>query len=169
MWVQEQIGTAGEHLSDAAVLLVATRLTFHRLASMNRRADKQTRDGTFLQEFVDFVRREDPDVLPATAAIVATGTLGDAADWLGIGGGDFGRTHERLRQLARCFQNGKPVPRRRRSYRKRIVKTRILQTCSEHATERQQQSESQIVAQLVRGEHRGTQANSTAFRMTAAE
>ena len=45
--------------------------------------EKQTRDGTFIREFVDFARRKDPSILPAIEAILATGTMGDAAEFLG--------------------------------------------------------------------------------------
>ena len=47
-------------------------------------SEKQAWDRTFLQEFVDFVRREDPKVLSTIEAIFKTGTQADAADWLGI-------------------------------------------------------------------------------------
>jgi hypothetical protein len=93
------------------------------LRAAQKACQKQSHDKAFVQEFLNFVRREDAKTLPTVEALMATGTLGDAADWLGINGGEFGRTHERLRQLAQCFQNGKPVPRRRRSYRKRATKT----------------------------------------------
>jgi len=59
------------------------------------------------------VRREDTKVLPAIEAILATGTQGGAADWLGITEGEFGRMHSRLGQLAKSFLSGEPVPRER--------------------------------------------------------
>jgi len=93
-----------------------------------QRQERQRDARQALAEFSDFVRREDSTVLPAMEAIASTATSGAAAELLSTTAADFCRMHSRLRQLARCFQNGKPVPRRRKSYRKRIVKTRILQT-----------------------------------------
>ena len=68
------------------------------------------------------MRREDTKVLPAIEAILATGTQGGAADWLGITEGEFGRMHSRLGQLAKSFLSGEPVPRERRPYKKRTAK-----------------------------------------------
>ena len=45
-------------------------------------SEKQPHDRTFLQDFVNFVRREDPKVWPLIEAVPATGTWGDATDWL---------------------------------------------------------------------------------------
>ena len=47
-------------------------------------SEKQHRDRAFLLEFIEFVKREDPSVLPAIEAILATGTQGDAADFLEV-------------------------------------------------------------------------------------
>jgi hypothetical protein len=44
-------------------------------------SEKQAWDRTFLEEFADFVRREDPKVLSTIEAIFTTGTHADAADW----------------------------------------------------------------------------------------
>jgi hypothetical protein len=87
-------------------------------------SEKQAWDRTFLGEFVDFVGREDPKVLSTIEAIFTTGTHADAADWLGITEGEFGRMRTRLGQLAKCFLSGEPVPRQRRPYKKRVVKTK---------------------------------------------
>jgi hypothetical protein len=84
--------------------------------------EKQSGDRAFLKEFVNFVRREDPKVLPAIEAILATGTMGDAIDWLGITESGFGRMRNRLSQLAECFLRGEPVPKQRRPYKKRTAK-----------------------------------------------
>jgi hypothetical protein len=43
-------------------------------------SEKQAWDRTYLEEFVDFVRREDPKVLSRIEAIFTTGTQADAAD-----------------------------------------------------------------------------------------
>ncbi len=96
-------------------------------ASVRRAAqasEKQAHDRTFLQEFVNFVKREDPMVLPMIEALSATGTLGDAVDWLGISESEFGRMRGRLGQLAKCFQSGEQVPRQRKPYKKRAVRSK---------------------------------------------
>jgi len=82
-------------------------------------SEKQAWDRSFLEEFVEFVRREDQNVLSTIEAIFTTGTQADAADWLGITETEFGRMRSRLGQLAKCFLSGEPVPKQRRRYRKR--------------------------------------------------
>jgi hypothetical protein len=47
-------------------------------------SEKRAQDGTFIRAFIDFVGREDPSVLPAIEAILATGGPGDAAEFLGL-------------------------------------------------------------------------------------
>jgi hypothetical protein len=86
------------------------------------RQEKQREDGHLIGEFVDFVRREDSGVLPAIGAIAATGTPSDAVEFLGATEQGFCRTHTRLRQLASCFADGKPVPRQRKPYRTRYAR-----------------------------------------------
>src|SRR5260370_39757820 len=75
---------------------------------------------------MNFVRREDPLVLPMIEAMPATGTLGDAVDWLGITESEFGRMRGRLGQLAKCFQSGEQVPRQRKPYKRRVVRSKEL-------------------------------------------
>ena len=99
------------------------------LQSATNAAETQTRDREFLQEFVNFVRREDPLILPMIEGLSTTGTLGDAVDWLGITESDFGRMRGRLGQLAKCFLSGEPVPRQRKPYKKRIAKANRLAAC----------------------------------------
>jgi hypothetical protein len=90
---------------------------------LRRAADisqKRGRDGTFAREFIDFVRREDPSVLPAIKAILATGSLGDAAEFLGIMDARFSRLRTRIRQLGKCFMTGEDhIPKQRKAYKKR--------------------------------------------------
>jgi len=93
-----------------------------QLRTTAKASEQQAQDGVFLQEFVNFVLREDPKVLHTIEALLATGTLGEAADWLGITESEFGRTRNRLSQLGECFLSGEPVPKRRRPYKKRGVK-----------------------------------------------
>jgi|SRR5208283_6068157 len=82
-------------------------------------SEKQARDRAFVQDFVNFVRREDARLLPAMDAILATDTLGDAAKLLGITEWRFAGTCTRLRELGKCFLTGEPTPRKRRTYKKR--------------------------------------------------
>ena len=70
------------------------------------------------------MRREDPTVLPLIEALPATGTRGDAVDWLGITESEFARMRTRLSQLSNCFLSGEPVPRQRKPYKKRAAKSK---------------------------------------------
>jgi hypothetical protein len=90
-----------------------------QLRAAAKTSEKQSSDRAFLQEFMNFVRRKDPKILPAIDAILATGTQGEAADWLGITGSGFGRIRNRLSQLARCFVSGEAVPKQRKPYKRR--------------------------------------------------
>ena len=69
-------------------------------------------------EFSEFVKREDPSVLPAMEAIAATATPNGAAELLNTTTANFCRMRSRLRQLGRCFQTGAQVPRQRRPYKR---------------------------------------------------
>jgi hypothetical protein len=80
---------------------------------------KQSHDRAFLQEFLNFVRREDAKALPTIEAVMTNGTRGEAAYWLGVAELEFDRLHIRVRHLARCFVSGEPVPKQRRPYKKR--------------------------------------------------
>ncbi len=94
------------------------------LREAEKASEKQAHDGAVLQEFVNFVQREDPKVLPLIEALPTTGTWGDTVDWLGITEGEFARMRTRLSQLSKCFLNGERVPRQRKPYKKRIAKTK---------------------------------------------
>ena len=94
---------------------------------VGRRCQRQERQWDArhaIAEFSEFVKREDSSMLPAMEAIAAVGTSGAAAELLGKTEADFCRMRSRLRQLGRCFQTGKRVPRRRRPYKRRLT-TRI--------------------------------------------
>jgi len=82
-------------------------------------SEKRGRDRAFVAEFVDFIRREDPNFLPAVEALFLAETQGAAARSLGITEAQFNRTHNRLLQLGRCFLSGEPAPRQRKPYKKR--------------------------------------------------
>lgn len=71
----------------------------------------------------DFLRLQDPKVLPMIEALSVTGTQADSADFLRFTENDFGYTQNRIRQLAKYFLNGKPVPKQRRLCKKRVAKT----------------------------------------------
>lgn len=95
-------------------------------AYLRRRCERQERqrdDKHRIGEFVNFLRRQDSDVLPAIGAIAATGTSCDGAALLGTTEADFCRMRSRLRQLGRCFIKSEPVPKQRRRYRRRVKRT----------------------------------------------
>lgn len=81
-------------------------------------SEKQSGDKVFLQEFVNFVRHEDAKALPTIQALMATGTRGDAAYWLGIVELEFDRMHTRVKHLGRCFLSGETVPKQRKPYKR---------------------------------------------------
>ena len=89
---------------------------FRRAANAS---EKRDRDRAFLREFVDFVRREDPNSAPAIEVQLVAGMQGAAADSLGMTDSQFTRTRNRLHLLADSFLNGNPVPRQRKPYKKR--------------------------------------------------
>jgi hypothetical protein len=84
-------------------------------------SEKRARDGTFITEFVDFVRRRDPSVLPVIRSILVTGTPDDAAEFLGITDARFSRLRTRIRQLGNSFMTGDDhMPKQRRPYKERV-------------------------------------------------
>jgi hypothetical protein len=89
------------------------------LRAAQKAFQKQSHDRAFLQEFLNFVRREDAKALPTIEALMTTGTRGEAAYWLGIAEPEFDRLHVRVKHLAKCFLSGKSVPKQRRPYKKR--------------------------------------------------
>jgi hypothetical protein len=93
------------------------------LRAAQKACQKQSHDRAFLQEFLNFVRREDAKALPTIGALMTTGTRAEAAYWLRVAEPEFDRLHTRVRHLARCFLSGEPVPKQRRQYKKRATKT----------------------------------------------
>jgi hypothetical protein len=87
-------------------------------------SEKRDQDRAFVGELVDFIRREDPNVLPAVEALSLARTLGEASDFLCVPEAQFNRMRNRLLQLARCFLNGEPVPRQRKPYKSRVKRSR---------------------------------------------
>jgi hypothetical protein len=72
--------------------------------------EKGDRDKDFVREFIDFARREDPGVLPAMEAILATALRALPLAPLGLRIPSLFRLRSRLRQLGRCFASREPVP-----------------------------------------------------------
>jgi len=85
---------------------------------------KQDQDGALLREFVDFIRSEDPNVLPAVEALFLAQRQRVAARSLGMTEAQFSRTRNRLVQLGRCFLTGEPAPKQRKTYKKRVKRSR---------------------------------------------
>jgi hypothetical protein len=83
-------------------------------------SEKQDRDRAFVMEFMDFVRREDPNSAPAIEVQLVAGMQGTAADSLGMTESRFTRTRNRLRELGRCFLSGEAVPGQGRPYKRRV-------------------------------------------------
>jgi hypothetical protein len=119
----EQMG--GEDLSTVDDEFCHSHSEYLRRAA--NASEKQSNYRAFLQQFVDFVRREDPKVLSTIEALLAAGTQGEASDLLGITETEFGRKRTRLSQLAKCFVSGEPVPRQRRPYKRRVGKSKEFQ------------------------------------------
>jgi hypothetical protein len=89
------------------------------LRTAQKTCQKQSHDRAFLQEFLNFVGREDAKALPTIEALMTTGTRCEAAYWLGVAELEFDRMHTRVRHLARCFVSGEPVPKQRKPYNRR--------------------------------------------------
>jgi hypothetical protein len=83
------------------------------------RTQKQHDDHLFTLEFIDFVGKKDPTVLPAIDAIKQTGTQSEAARFIGVDDQEFNRLRNRLRVLAECFKTGTEVPKARKPYKRR--------------------------------------------------
>lgn len=97
-----------------------------RLREAASACDKQDRDRTSVQEFVDLVRRGDPDASPAIEAFIVTGTQRAAGDLLGMTESRFTQTRNRLRELGKCFLSGNPAPRQRKPYQRRVKVEPVL-------------------------------------------
>jgi len=87
------------------------------------RREKQRGDHLFVDEFAQFVHREDPSVECVITAISEATTHYDAAHKLGVSEYEYFGVHDRLRQLADSFVTGVEVPFPRRRYRRRAKKT----------------------------------------------
>ncbi len=68
-----------------------------------QREERQRDASHTLTKFVEFLRREDGDVLPVMRAIAATTTPAAAAELLGIAKPEFRGLHSRLREFGQLF------------------------------------------------------------------
>lgn len=89
------------------------------LRNAAERLEKRKQDRHQIAEFADFVRRTDAAVLPILEAILLAGTHAGAARFLRVSEYHLVFMYGRFMELARCFMNGEPVPKRRGPYRKR--------------------------------------------------
>lgn len=96
------------------------------LASQTTRLAKQHDDRLYMNQFKRFVADTDPSVYPAIEALESTGTIGEAARFMGVSDGEFTRFRNRLSQLGECFEKGTPVPKQRRPYKKRSTETKLV-------------------------------------------
>src|SRR2546429_5206083 len=78
-------------------------------------SEKQSSDRALLQEFLNFVRREDPKALSTIEALLATGTQADAADWRGGPKNEIFRVRTPKGPFAPGFLNGGTLPRQRKT------------------------------------------------------
>jgi hypothetical protein len=96
------------------------------LADATTRAQRQHENKLFTTQFIEYVFKTDPAVLPAVEAIGKTGTQGEAAQYMreilkiDVDEAGFARYRNRLKVLAECFLNPKlKVPKMRKPYKKR--------------------------------------------------
>lgn len=83
------------------------RASVEGLKAIDLRSRKQVEDKLLIGAFVDFIRVENPRLLPVLEAIAVTRTQGEAARTLGVAGTDVGRLLRQVRELGRSFLNRK--------------------------------------------------------------
>jgi hypothetical protein len=95
-------------------------------ASLSRASENtmnQNENHMLANEFFQYVKKEDANVLPIMEAIGKTSTQSQAAEYLtamtGATNEEFVRLRNRLKQLGNCFLKGKHVPKQRKPYKKR--------------------------------------------------
>jgi hypothetical protein len=86
--------------------------------------DRQAGERVLVQDFVHFVQRHEPSVLPVVEALLATQTHTEAAVLLGMTETEFARVRCRLDRLRHCFKTGE-APRQRRRYKRRLTETSL--------------------------------------------
>ncbi len=94
-----------------------------RLREAANRAEKQVHDTQRVQQFEHFIWRNAPTLLPVCRAIKATRNYAEAAALLGLTAGEFNSKRYRIVRLGKYFLSGEPVPKQRRSYKKRKQST----------------------------------------------
>lgn len=95
----------------------------HRLTNASEKRDQ---DRVFVEQFLEFVRREDPTSIQTIEGLCMARTLAEGAALLGISKDRFITVRSRLRKLGRCFLSGEPVPKQRKPYKKRIKREPFL-------------------------------------------
>jgi hypothetical protein len=91
------------------------------LTDRSERVQKQHDDRLFTNEFKRYVRKEDPTVFPAIGALEACGSMGEAAEYMGVPEAEFARCRQRLKQLADHFLKNQHTPKQRKPYKKRAA------------------------------------------------
>jgi hypothetical protein len=82
-------------------------------------SQKQAEDKLLIGAFIDFVRNENPRILPVLEAIAVTGTQEEAARQLGTTRADCGRLYRQLRELGHSFLSWKARPQQQRRFEPR--------------------------------------------------
>jgi hypothetical protein len=90
-----------------------------QLRAAARTHGRQAHERVLVQDFVHFVQRHEPSILPVIEALLATQTHTEAADLLGMTETEFGRLRCRLDRLRHCFRRGE-APRQTRPYKRRL-------------------------------------------------
>jgi hypothetical protein len=91
------------------------------LATQSLRMQKQHDDRLYTSEFKQYVRREDPSIYPAIEALESCGSMGEAAEYMGVTEQEFARCRMRLKQLAEFFLKKQHAPKQRKPYKKRAA------------------------------------------------
>jgi hypothetical protein len=93
------------------------------LTRLSNRMDRQRDCRMFTSQFLTFVSREDPSILPfVTTMATYTTNLNAIAEYLHLSQDEAQRNRKRVRQLSKCFTSGERVPPPRKPYKKQEVK-----------------------------------------------
>jgi hypothetical protein len=72
-----------------------------------------------VQSFVQYVKTNEPTLIPTLTAIAETGTLREAMETLGVDEPTFTRDRKRIIALRESFLDAGPIPKQRKPYKKR--------------------------------------------------
>lgn len=128
------------------------------LSTMSAAQAKREEDRLYTSQFIAFVEREDPSMLPAIEALMSTNTQRQAAEMLQSGGilgedGDFTRFRNRLKVLAKCFLSGEEVPKTRSPYtRKTKAEVPDVESASLAPTPEMAATENKVVPSIEKTE-----------------